>query len=90
MAAVVFGNPLLAPADPDRSNKILWVAKQTPAATDTLVINGTLEGDGRQYSVDTGSAPGPSYVDMPAPGCWQLALTWGSHSDTINLLWSAP
>jgi hypothetical protein len=90
MAAVVFANPLLAPADPERANKILWVAEQTPAFTDTLVIDGTREGDGLQHSVDIGSAPGPSYVDMPAPGCWRLTLTWGTHSDTINLLWSSP
>jgi hypothetical protein len=90
MAAIVFGNPLVAPADPSRANKILWVAKQTPAPTDRLVINGTLDGGELQHSVDIGSAPGPSYVDMPAPGCWQLTLTWGPNSDTMNLLWSAP
>jgi hypothetical protein len=89
MAAIVFANPLVAPADPNRANKILWVAKQTPAATDTLVINGTLQGSGLTHSVDIGTAPGPSYVDMPTPGCWQLTLTWGANSDTMNLLWSA-
>ena len=90
MAAIMFGNPLLAPADPNRANKILWVAKQTPSGTDRLVINAALEGGDLQHSVDIGSAPGPSYVDMPAPGCWQLTLTWGANSDTMNLLWSAP
>jgi hypothetical protein len=90
MAAIVFANPLLAPPVPDRGNKILWVAQQTPSPTDTLVIDGTLEAGAATHSVNIGTAPGPSYVDMPVPGCWHLTLTWGSHSDTMNLLWTAP
>ncbi|MET0864117.1 MAG: hypothetical protein ABWZ98_07260 [Nakamurella sp.] len=89
IAAMVFANPLVAPADPDRGNKILWATQETPGAADHLVIDGTLEGTGTTHRVDTGTAPGPSYVDMPAPGCWQLTLTWGTHSDTMSLRWDA-
>jgi len=65
MAAIVFADPLVAPADPSRANKILWVAKQTPAATETLVIHGTLHSSELTHSVNIGTAPGPWYVDMP-------------------------
>ncbi|MEP6560724.1 MAG: hypothetical protein ABJD68_06550 [Nakamurella sp.] len=89
IAAVVFANPLVAPPAQDQANKILWVARDTPVGTDTLRIDGTLEGGDMTHSVNLGAAPGPSYVDMPAPGCWQLTLTWGTHTDTINLRWDS-
>lgn len=87
MVAVVFANPLVSPAAPDRGNKILWVPREIPAATDILVISGRLEGGQLTNTVNIGTAPGPSYVDMPAAGCWQLDLKWGNHSDTMYLKW---
>ena len=89
MVAVVFADPLVSPPAPDRSNKILWVAHETPLPTDDLVIVGQLEGSNVTSRVDMGTAPGPSYVDMPQPGCWQLDLTWGAHTDRMNLRWQA-
>jgi hypothetical protein len=87
LVAVVFANPLVAPPLPDRGNKILWVPQETPAPTDNLVITGTLEGAATSTTIDLHSAPGPSYVDMPVPGCWHLSLTWGAHTDGIDLRW---
>lgn len=89
MVAVVFANPLVSPATPDRGNKILWVPLEIPAATDTLMITGHLEGTDLTTTVNIGTAPGPSYVDMPAPGCWRLDLKWGNHSDSMYLRWEA-
>jgi hypothetical protein len=34
------------------------------------------------------SGPGeiyPSYVDLPTPGCWHLALRWGAHRATVDV-----
>lgn len=85
--AVVFAAPLRSPATPDAGNKILWVARQTPAPAELLKIRATLEGSTRQTTVDLDTAPGPSIVEMPAPGCWHLDLSWGSHRDSVDLRW---
>lgn len=29
--------------------------------------------------------PGPSYVNLPAPGCWRLTLRWSGRSDQLDL-----
>jgi hypothetical protein len=34
--------------------------------------------------------PGPSIVDLPAAGCWRLALTWSGHTDTMDLVYRPP
>ena len=88
LVAVVFANPLLSPALPDRGNQILWVPEETPDFTDNLVITGTLEGSTTSTTIDLHGAPGPSYVDMPVPGCWHLTLTWGDHTDDAR--WTGP
>ena len=64
------------------NNKILWVAKNGPG---TLHITAQLEGTDTRATrtVDLG----PSIVDLPAAGCWQMKLTWPGHSDTIALLY---
>jgi hypothetical protein len=87
IAAVVFAAPLRAPAAPDTSNKILWVARETPAPGDRLVITGTLEGSTLRHTVALDTAPGPSGVDMPQPGCWHLELRWGTNTDSVDLRW---
>ncbi len=86
LVAIVFGDPLTAPPANDHSNKILWVAHGYPPGD--LVIAGRLEGADRTARIDTGASPGPSIVDMPAPGCWHLDLRWGDHTDTIDLRWA--
>jgi hypothetical protein len=32
---------------------------------------------------------GPSHVDLPAPGCWTLDLSWSGHRDQVELWYTA-
>jgi hypothetical protein len=84
IAAVLFGDPLIAPPSPDRSNKILWVSRETPDPPAQLTIRAT-QGD---RSVTRTVDVGPSFVDLPA-GCWRLSLSWtGGHEDTLDLAYA--
>jgi hypothetical protein len=92
--AVVFGDPLSVPSAPDRSNKILWVLAPAAGATvepapGQFWAEARLEGTGLSVRRDIGSAPGPSIVDLPRAGCWQLELHWGPYTDTIGLRYRA-
>src|SRR5256885_5325220 len=89
VGAIVWGNPLLAPPDPDRSNKILWVshAPFKPGGGDLRIsaqriVAGKPVGAPLSRSVTGG--PGPSLVDLPA-GCWHLSLSWWGQTDTMDL-----
>jgi hypothetical protein len=92
-AAFIFGNPLRAghPQNPD--NKILWVVR-LPREGSELTISGHPVGASAPTVTLTESAnagPGeiyPSIVDVPKPGCWQFALGWNGHEDTIELKYS--
>jgi hypothetical protein len=75
-------NALHAPALPNRANKILWVSR---VSSGPMTIRATLAGSTRTATVDLPNGPGPSYVDMPAPGCWTLQLSWGGHTDQLSL-----
>src|SRR5262249_33985344 len=35
------------------------------------------------------NGPGPSSVDLPAPGCWTLNLSWAGHHDQLDLWYTA-
>ena len=80
---VLFADPLRAPQTPGMNNKILWVAKDH--GTGPLHIRARLEGSSQQVTRTVTGGPGPSIIDMPAPGCWQLTLTWSGHTDTTAL-----
>jgi hypothetical protein len=61
-------------------NKILWVARDGGGP---VHIRARLEGSTQEA---TRTVPdGPSYVDMPAAGCWQMTLTWPGHRDEMAL-----
>lgn len=62
------------------NNKILWVAKNGHG---TLRITAHLEGSDTTATRTVNL--GPSILDLPAAGCWQMTLTWPGHSDTIAL-----
>ena len=85
IAAILFGGTLSAPPAPDVSNKILWVSRpdRTPGAP--LVIDARRDGTADVARREVGGGPGPSTVDLPAPGCWRLTLTWSGHTDTMDL-----
>jgi hypothetical protein len=86
IAAIIFGDPLYSPPDADRANKVLWVPRETPLTYTRLAITAT-NGDRTVHrKVDLG----PSYVDLPAPGCWQLSLSWKGHKDTLALKYVKP
>jgi hypothetical protein len=73
---------LHAPALPNRANKILWVSR---VSSGPMTIRATLAGGARTATVRLPDGPGPSYVDMPAPGCWTLRLSWAGHTDQLSL-----
>lgn len=97
MVAVLFGNPLTAPPASDHRNKVLWVSQ--PAApegnptlphVDDLRIDAHLAASNLTVRRQVTGGPGPSYLDLPQPGCWQLTLHWFGHQDTINLYYAPP
>jgi hypothetical protein len=85
MVAIIFASPLVSPALPDLGNKILWVTKDDSSAGDTLHITGHKEGGTETMQATVEGGPGPSLINVPAPGCWQFDLSWGSHHDTIAI-----
>jgi hypothetical protein len=50
-----------------------------------MTIHATLAGSTRTATVHLPEGPGPSYVDMPVPGCWTLHLSWGGRTDELSL-----
>jgi hypothetical protein len=85
VVGILFGDPLSSPPRPDIANKVLWVWHDLPADTTTLHASARLNGTGPVVTTGLPSPLGPSYVDLPAPGCWRLSLTWAGGSDTIDL-----
>jgi hypothetical protein len=84
IVAILWVTPdaLHAPALPNRANKILWVSR---VSSGPMTIRAMLAGSTRTATVDLPDGPGPSYVDMPAPGCWTLHLSWAGHTDQLSL-----
>jgi hypothetical protein len=80
---------LHSPARPDAGNKILWVSRIPFVAPNPLVIRATLADSTRTATVSVAGGPGPSIIDLPAPGCWTLHLSWSGHSDELRLRWVA-
>jgi hypothetical protein len=85
VVAIVFADPLLAPAKPGVANKILWVSKDNAPATGPLTISGALEGGTSTMRATVEGGPGPSIVDVPVAGCWRFNLSWGTHRDVIDI-----
>ena len=73
----------------NRNNKILWVSKVPLVALDRLVIKATLAGGTRTAAVSVPGGPGPSVINLPAPGCWTLHLGWSGHKDELKLRYLA-
>jgi hypothetical protein len=76
---------LHSPPLPDGNNKILWVSRIPFTTPDPLVIRATLAGSARTATVSVPGGPGPSTIDLPAPGCWTLHLSWSGHTDELKL-----
>jgi hypothetical protein len=83
IVAILFGD-LAEPQRADHGNKILWVARDDAGAP--LTVTATLGADDPAPVVQTlPDGPGPSTVDLPAPGCWTFDLSWGAQHDTLRL-----
>jgi hypothetical protein len=85
-------NPLVSPPVADRNNKILWVARLPWGYANLWIRAQRMVGTrnvGRPVSRVLQGGPGPSIVDLPAPGCWRLALHWSGRSDSVDLQYAA-
>ena len=80
---------LRSPARQNINNKILWVSRVPLVAPNPLVIKATLAGRTRTANVSVPGGPGPSIINLPAPGCWTLHLSWSGHSDELKLRYVA-
>jgi hypothetical protein len=89
IAALIFGYPLRSPPGKDRANKILWVSRREVKPLSDLRIRAQrMEGRrrvGRPVTRVVVGGPGPSGIDLPAPGCWRLTLRWSGRSDALDL-----
>ena len=80
---------LHSPPRPDLNNKILWVSRIPFAAPNPLVIRATLAGSTHTATASVPGGPGPSTIDLPAPGCWTFHLSWSGHTDELQLRYTA-
>ena len=93
LAAILWVDPLLSPRAKNHSNKILWVARgATDPGSDLRIraqrMNGaTLVGSPVARKVMGG--PGPSIINLPAPGCWRFTLRWSGQIDTLDFAYAA-
>jgi hypothetical protein len=89
IAALVFGYPLRSPPGKDRANKILWVSRREVTPLSDLRIHAQrMDGRhrvGRPVTRVVMGGPGPSGIDLPAPGCWRLTLRWSGRTDELDL-----
>ena len=89
IAAIVFGYPLLSPPGKTRSNKILWVSHSAVRPLSDLKIRAQRMVGARPVGAvvtrTVTGGPGPSIIDLPAAGCWRLALSWSGKTDTLDL-----
>jgi hypothetical protein len=83
IVAILFGDPLYAPPDPERGNKILWVSRDEVVPLSDLRIRA--EHGGKVVRRVVRGGPGPSLIDMPEAGCWRMTLRWSGRSDTVSL-----
>ena len=89
IAAIQFADPLVSPPSKRYNNKILWVSRRPFASGSDLQISaqelvGTTAVGPLVHRTVTGG-PGPSIIDLPSAGCWQLKLRWSGRSDTLDL-----
>ena len=91
IVAILWANrdALHSPSLPDRTNKILWVSRVPLTPPDSLVIKATLAGSTRTATLSVPGGPGPSIIDLPAPGCWTFHLSWSGHADELKLRYAA-
>jgi hypothetical protein len=89
IVAILFGYPLTAPPPVTRNNKILWVSRTPVESLTRLRISAQrMAGTrplGKPVRRSVAGGPGPSIINLPAPGCWRLSLSWAGRDDTLDL-----
>jgi hypothetical protein len=86
VVGVLFGYPLQAPPV-NAANKILWVPNDLSAGE--LTIDAHLVGRSETVDIDGISSFGPSYDDVPKPGCWRFTLHWKGQAETVDIVYGA-
>jgi hypothetical protein len=71
----------------DREKKVLWVAREPWQGATDLKISARDGDDVVERTVAGG--PGPSGLELPHAGCWQLTLHWADQEDTLALRYAA-
>jgi hypothetical protein len=93
IAAIQWADPLVSPPSTRYNNKILWVSRRPSVPGSDLQISAQkLIGDtpvGRLVHRTVTGGPGPSIINLPSAGCWQLKLRWSGRSDTLDLRYVA-
>ncbi len=92
IAAIPFGTLNSPPVN--HTNKILWVSHVAPRSGVALRIlaqrmTGTRR-DGAPVMRVVSGGPGPSIINLPAPGCWRLTLRWSGWTDQLDLQYNRP
>jgi hypothetical protein len=93
IAAIQWADPLVSPPSARYNNKILWVSRRPQVPGSDLRITaqklaGNAPAGPLVHRTVTGGA-GPSIIDLPSAGCWQLRLRWSGRSDTLDLRYAA-
>ena len=94
IVAILWGGPktsLYAPPHKEQNNKILWVARLplSVMSLSPMTIRARLNGTHLVASRELPNGPGPSSVNLPAPGCWTLNLSWAGLQDQVDLWYTA-
>jgi hypothetical protein len=87
IVAILFGYPLLSPPPRDHNNKILWVARHANGSALRIRAQRMIGSErvGSPVGRTIAGGPGPSIVNLPAPGCWRLTLRWAGQMDILDL-----
>jgi hypothetical protein len=88
IVALLWAYPLLSPPPKTHNNKILWVSEVPPGSSPLVITAQRMLGTastGAPVKRLVEGGPGPSIINLPAPGCWRLNLQWSGHTDGMDL-----
>lgn len=89
IVAILWADPLEVPPPVNHRNKILWVSHRPINSITTLRISAQrMSGTrklGKPVRKSVMGGPGPSDINLPAAGCWRLALRWSGRKDSLDL-----
>jgi hypothetical protein len=72
-----------------QNNKILWGVQDSAGGAGSADHQGYARGRHAHGAVSVPGGPGPSIIDLPAPGCWTFHLSWSGHTDELQLRYVA-